>query len=251
MPEIFNEPLELRAWCRSQRLAGHTIGFVPTMGNLHAGHLSLMKHAVAENDVAVCSIFVNPIQFGPQEDFNKYPRTFEADVAKATEVGVRAIFAPTPGTMYPEGFATSVEVHGITEVLCGAARPGHFKGVATVCTKFHCLVWPTRAYYGEKDYQQLQVIRRMTEDLGLDVEIVGVQLVREPDGLAMSSRNQYLSGAEREAALGLSRGLAAAQKLAAESQTTLKAEEVEKAAADVINANPLAKVEYAQLVHPT
>ncbi|MBI5834615.1 MAG: pantoate--beta-alanine ligase [Armatimonadetes bacterium] len=245
---VICDPQIMRELSREWLREGKTIGLVPTMGNLHEGHLSLMRRAASENDIAVASIFVNPKQFGPNEDFAAYPRTFEADLAGCRSAGLEIVFAPTGSAMYPTGFCTRVEVDELTSGLCGAARPGHFSGVTTVVARLHCLILPTRAYYGEKDYQQLQVISRMTEDLGLGIEVIGMPIVRESDGLAMSSRNQYLDADERQAALCLSRALRAAQEAAAGGPVSAAA--IEDAAADVIADEPLAKIDYVSLVDP-
>jgi len=191
------------------RRCGRRIGFVPTMGALHAGHLSLMRRARRENDVLIVSVFVNPIQFGPREDFNRYPRPFARDAALCRGAAVDILFHPTTRQMYPEGApATRIHVSGISDILCGRFRPGHFDGVATVVAKLFAAVVPDVAYFGEKDYQQLVIVRRMTEDLNLGVRIVACPTVREPDGLAMSSRNAYLSPRERAAAPAIHRALA-------------------------------------------
>ena len=182
---------------------GKSIGFVPTMGYLHEGHLSLVRKARKENDVVVVSIFVNPTQFGPNEDFNRYPRDLERDLKLLEDEGVEFVFNPIVEEMYPSGYATYVIVERLTEVLCGKSRPGHFKGVATIVTKLFNIVKPTRAYFGQKDAQQFRVLKRMVEDLNMDVEIIEVPIVRENDGLAMSSRNVYLSPEERKQALSL------------------------------------------------
>jgi pantoate--beta-alanine ligase len=189
------------------------IGLVPTMGALHEGHLSLVRHARAADDVVAVSIFVNPTQFGPSEDFARYPRDPDRDLALLREVGTDLVFMPPVEEVYPQGFDTYVEVGRLTQVLEGASRPGHFRGVATVVAKLFNIVQPDRAYFGQKDAQQLAVIRRLTRDLDLPVEVVGLPTVREPDGLAMSSRNVYLSPEERKAALVLYRSLEAAQEL--------------------------------------
>jgi pantoate--beta-alanine ligase len=195
----------LRATIAHWRAGGQRVAFVPTMGNLHAGHLRLVEHARQVADRVVVSIFVNPLQFGPEEDFASYPRTPEADSLHLAEMDVDLLFAPPVEEMYPDGAAsaTRVEVAGLSEILCGAVRPGHFAGVATIVTKLLNLVQPEVAIFGEKDYQQLAVIRRMAADLFLPVHIAGVPTVREPDGLAMSSRNHYLAPAERESAPAL------------------------------------------------
>jgi pantoate--beta-alanine ligase len=247
-PVVVTDPDEMRRLSRRWWREGRSIGFVPTMGNLHEGHSSLMRRAAADADVAVASIYVNPLQFGPSEDFAAYPRTFADDLAGAAAAGVEVVFAPTDAVMYPPEFATHVDVEGLTEGLCGAARPGHFRGVTTVVMKLLCLVLPHVAYFGEKDYQQLVVIRRMVDDLGLGPKVVGMPIVREADGLAMSSRNRYLSPDEREAATALSRGLAAARAAAAGGEW--RAAALEDEARAVIEREPLATVEYVSLVDP-
>jgi pantoate--beta-alanine ligase len=193
----------------SSTSARRAVGFVPTMGALHAGHRTLLAAARVECDVVVASIFVNPLQFGPAEDLDAYPRPLDADLAACAAEGVDLVFAPPVREMYPRPMATSVSVSGVSDGLCGAARPGHFDGVATVVTKLLSIVGPCTAFFGRKDFQQLAVIRRLVADLSLPVDVVGCPLVRDPDGLAMSSRNAYLSADEREAALALSRSLRA------------------------------------------
>lgn len=199
---------EVRAVCDAVRQSGQRVGFVPTMGYFHAGHLSLMETAREANDLVVVSDFVNPIQFGPTEDLAAYPRDLDRDSELAAGVGVDVLFVPTAMEMYPAGAPrTTVHVGDLTEGMCGAARPGHFDGVTTVVAKLFSIVGPCRAYFGRKDFQQLAVIQRMTADLDLPVDVIGVALVREPDGLAMSSRNAYLSPAERAAAPALHHAL--------------------------------------------
>lgn len=188
------------------------VGFVPTMGYLHAGHGSLLEQARKENDVVVLSIFVNPIQFGANEDLDKYPRDFEADMTLAQEKGVDIVFMPTPEEMYPSPTKTFVKVNDLTENLCGASRPGHFDGVTTVVSKLLHIVTPQRAYFGQKDAQQLAVITQMVHDLNMDVEIIPCPIIREQDGLALSSRNVYLSAEQRQAALVLSQSLQLAKE---------------------------------------
>ncbi len=204
MPKMqtISEVEPLRQRIRDWRKAGERIGFVPTMGNLHEGHLALVEAAARRCERTVVSIFVNPMQFGEGEDFESYPRTLEEDQRKLQEAGVELLFAPSAKTIYPQGnrMQTRVEVPGLSDILCGASRPGHFIGVATVVCKFFNLVQPDLAVFGEKDYQQLMVIRRMVDDLAMPVEIVGLPIVREADGLAMSSRNGYLTPREREQA---------------------------------------------------
>jgi pantoate--beta-alanine ligase len=209
--EIIKTPSAMRARSDAWRVAGKRVAFVPTMGYLHEGHVSLLEEGRRRGDVLVLSIFVNPTQFGPKEDLSRYPRDLEGDLAKAERAGVTVAYVPEAAAMYPDGYQTFVEVERLREGLCGASRPGHFRGVATVVLKLLNVVQPTVALFGMKDYQQLQVIRRMTRDLDVATEIVGMPIVREPDGLAMSSRNAYLSPDERTRALSLSRALGAAR----------------------------------------
>jgi pantoate--beta-alanine ligase len=209
----------MTAWSKEQAVTGRTIGFVPTMGFFHEGHLALMRRAGESADQVVVSLFVNPTQFGPKEDLAAYPRDFARDQELAAGVGADVLFAPEPEAIYPTGFNTTVTVgEELTGQLCGADRPGHFAGVATVVSKLFNIVRPDLAVFGEKDFQQLAVIRRMTEDLNLGVEIIGHPIIREQDGLAMSSRNTYLQEDEREAALSLSRALAVARTMAADGE---------------------------------
>jgi len=206
-PQIVKTAAEMNTWALEALRAGKSIGFVPTMGALHAGHGALIERAVNENAAVVVSIFVNPTQFGPNEDFTRYPRPFEADVKLCADAGVDCIYAPEPAEMYAKDARTWVEVGGLADHLCGLSRPGHFRGVATVVTKLLSIVRPTRAYFGKKDAQQLRIIEVLTRDLNLGVEIVPCEIVREADGLAMSSRNRYLSADERREALVLHRTL--------------------------------------------
>ena len=203
---------QVRAGLQEARRRGDRIGLVPTMGALHDGHASLIRAARADGGQVVVSIFVNPTQFGPTEDLAKYPRPLEQDLAVCEREGAAIVFTPTPEEMYPAGFATTVHVRGMTEKMCGSARPGHFDGVCTVVAKLLGIVQPDTAYFGEKDAQQLAVVRRMAADLNLPVEIRGCPLVREADGLALSSRNVYLSANERRRALVLSAALAEARE---------------------------------------
>ncbi|MCY1080792.1 pantoate--beta-alanine ligase [Archangium lansingense] len=212
-PLVLRTVAETVAWAESIRRSGRRLALVPTMGYLHEGHVSLMREGRRRADVVAASIFVNPTQFGPKEDLSRYPRDLEGDLAKCASAGVEAVFAPVPAEVYPPGYQTYVDVEQVSQGLCGARRPGHFRGVATVVTKLLCIFKPQLALFGEKDYQQLQVIRALERDLNLGVEIIGMPTVREPDGLAMSSRNAYLSPEDRQRALALSRGLAAAQAL--------------------------------------
>ena len=198
--EIIRTPRIMKETSRRLLTQGRTLGLVTTMGALHGGHLFLFKVAKGENDVVVASIFVNPAQFGPSEDFDKYPKDLESDIMKLESAGADILFVPEVPAMYPEGFSTCVGVRGLSDRLCGAFRPGHFEGVATVVCKLFNLALPTRAYFGQKDFQQAQIIKRMTKDLNMSVECIICATVRENDGLAMSSRNRYLSPEEREAA---------------------------------------------------
>ena len=222
------------------------IAFVPTMGALHEGHLSLVRQARRENEVVTASIFVNPAQFGPGEDLARYPRSPERDAALLAEAGVDVLFTPSVEEMYPPGFSTRVEVGALGAVLEGASRPGHFSGVATVVARLFGLVRPTRAYFGQKDAQQLAVIRRMTADLALPVEVIAGPTVREPDGLAMSSRNAYLSASQRAAATVLYRALSAAQ--ARFSAGERDAEALRHLMRRTVEAEPLATLDYAEVV---
>ncbi len=239
---------EMQELANSWKREGKKIGFVPTMGFLHEGHLSLVRKAKELSDKLVVSIFVNPIQFGPSEDFNKYPRDIERDCMLLEKEGVDVVFIPDAKEMYPEGFQTYVEVTELTKGLCGAFRPGHFRGVTTVVLKLFNIVKPDIAIFGEKDYQQLQVIKRMVKDLNLDVEVVGAPTVREPDGLAMSSRNTYLSEKERESALSLYRALSLAQELV--EKGVLSVQKLKKELKDFIESYPYTKVQYIEFVDP-
>ncbi|MCL4218166.1 MAG: pantoate--beta-alanine ligase [Candidatus Hydrogenedentes bacterium] len=240
---VFEDPGAMREWSLEQRCQGRTIGFVPTMGALHEGHASLMRAASGQNDTAVASIFVNPTQFAPHEDFDKYPRTWDDDVALAEKGGVQAIYHPSAKAMYPDDAATRVHVSRITERLCGASRPHFFEGVATVVAKLFNAVYPHRAYFGQKDAQQTVVIRRMARDLDMPVEIVEMPIVREADRLALSSRNRYLSSDERARALALPRAL---------DHARLMLESGERKAAAITSAVESAldglKIDYVELV---
>lgn len=237
---------EVRNQVQEWKKEGLTIGFVPTMGYLHEGHGSLIKKASSENDRVVVSIFVNPIQFGPNEDFETYPRDLEKDKELCKINGASLIFAPEASEMYPSKASTFVNVEGLTEGLCGEKRPGHFRGVCTVVSKLFNIVAPHRAYFGEKDAQQLAVIKKMVLDLNFDIEIIGCPIVREADGLAKSSRNTYLSSEERKAALVLSKSLTKAKEVikAGEKDT----EKIKNIIASVINDEPLARIDYVEIV---
>lgn len=238
---------DMRQWSERQRRGRQRIVLVPTMGFLHEGHLCLVRLARSRGDLTVASIFVNPAQFGPGEDFATYPRDFERDRQLLESEQVDVLFHPSEEQIYPAGSQTFVEVEKLSLPLCGALRPGHFRGVATVVAKLFNIVRPHVAIFGEKDYQQLQVIRRMVRDLNLDVEIVGHPIVREPDGLALSSRNAYLTAAERQAALCLSRVLCKAESWV--NRGEVKAPVLmERVRAELLN-EPLAAVEYVKLCH--
>lgn len=217
-PLIVRTIVELRRAVADARRAGKRIGLVPTMGALHAGHVSLVDASAAACDFTVVTVFVNPTQFGPKEDFSKYPRTFEADVAAVGRAGANLVFAPDNAEVYPQGFATFVEVGGVAESLEGECRPGHYRGVATVVLKLFQMVGADVAYFGQKDYQQTLVVRQMVRDFNLPIEIETCPTVREPDGLALSSRNVYLSAAERRSALVISRALRKVEQSVAAGQ---------------------------------
>lgn len=245
--EVVTRVADVRAFVRARRLAGVRLGLVSTMGYLHDGHLSLVRRARAECDAVMASVFVNPLQFGPAEDLGAYPRDLDRDLALLEAEGADLVFAPPVEEMYPGGAPlTTVDVQGLTGVLCGRSRAGHFRGVATVVAKLFGIFQPDAAYFGEKDYQQLQVIRRMVADLNLDVDVIGCPIVREPDGLALSSRNVYLSPAERVGALALSRSLAAARRRAADGERDAGALAAHVQA--LIAAEPLARIDYVAVV---
>lgn len=225
--------------------AQHEIGVVPTMGYLHAGHLSLVAHARAENEIVVATIFVNPLQFGPKEDFSRYPRNFEHDAAVLEKAGVDLIFAPTSAEMYPAGFDAAIEIGGVTAGLEGAVRPGHFRGVATVVAKLFNLTGAERAYFGQKDAQQVAVIQKLVRDLNFPTQIVVVPTVREPDGLALSSRNVYLSEAERAAAPVLYRALSAARQLWESQPSQRSGPTLRQTMLNILADEPLAQTDYA------
>ena len=246
--QTIHDPSAVQRLCESLRGAGKTIGFVPTMGFLHEGHLSLMRRARAENGVLVVSIFVNPTQFGQGEDLDSYPRDLQGDIMRVEGVGGDLVFAPSADSIYPRGFCTIVEVAEITEGLCGASRPGHFRGVATVVAKLFNLIKPHRAYFGQKDYQQSVVIRRLVADLNFDLDVVVLPTVRDPDGLAMSSRNARLTPEQRKAALVLYRSLRHSEDLARAGETNAKAIRDEMRA--MIEAEPLARIDYVALCDP-
>ncbi len=237
---------EVRGTVKKWKSEGCSVGFVPTMGYLHEGHKSLIERSVKENDKTVVSVFVNPIQFGPNEDLATYPRDIESDKKLCESVGADLIFNPEPEEMYTERFCTHVDMSVLTEDLCGASRPGHFRGVQTVVTKLFNIVAPDRAYFGEKDAQQLAIIKRMVEDLNIDIEIIGCPIIREADGLAKSSRNTYLSESEREAAVIINKALSCGKKLIQNGERDTKT--VTDAIVQKINTEPLAQIDYIKIV---
>lgn len=230
------------------RLSGQTLALVPTMGFFHEGHLELMRVARRHADKVIISIFVNPIQFGPGEDFERYPRDLQGDLAKAKTVEVDIAFVPEVKGMYPEGFQAKVSVERVSNHLCGLSRPGHFDGVTTVVAKLFNATKPHLAVFGQKDYQQLTVISRMVQDLNMDIKIVGVPTVREPDGLAMSSRNTYLTPEERESALCLKKSLDLARQMVAGGEK--RADEIRKALERLILDHPYTDIDYVTLCDP-
>jgi pantoate--beta-alanine ligase len=238
----------MTALAREWRREGKRIGFVPTMGYLHAGHLSLVRESKARTDITAVSIFVNPTQFGPNEDFRKYPRDLAKDSVFLKEAGADCLFTPEAAEVYPSGYRTYVEVEGLQDRLCGRSRPGHFRGVATVVLKLFNIVSPDCAFFGAKDAQQVLLIRRMAADLDLDVEIVTCPIVREPDGLALSSRNAYLNPAERQAARVLSTSLRWAEKAVAAGERD--AARVVAGIRSILEAEPLARIDYVEAVDP-
>lgn len=237
---------EVRDAVKQWKRDGHSVGLVPTMGYLHEGHQSLVERAAAENDRVVVSIFVNPMQFGPGEDLASYPRDLERDSKMCEEKGAHLIFHPEPDEMYEEGFCSFVDMTGLTEELCGLSRPTHFRGVCTVVTKLFNIIQADKAYFGEKDAQQLAVIRRMVKDLNIDVEVIGCPIVREMDGLAKSSRNTYLSKEERRAALCLSQAVAIGRKMVEDGEKS--ADVILDAMKVRIETEPLARIDYVKMV---
>lgn len=246
MIKVVSTVCETRAQVKEWKNQGLTVGLVPTMGYLHEGHQSLIKKAVEENDRVVVSVFVNPIQFAPNEDLETYPRDLEADKRLCDSTGADLIFHPTPDEMYPDGFSTHIQMDNLTKELCGKTRPTHFGGVCTVVGKLFNIVQPDKAYFGQKDAQQLAIIKRMVRDLNFDIEIVGCPIIREPDGLAKSSRNTYLNADERKAALILSKAIKLGEELVADGERN--AQTVIKAMTDKINTEPLARIDYVNVV---
>ncbi len=247
-PELIDTPGAMRAWSEAHRLAGRRVGFVPTMGALHDGHLALVDEARRHADVVVVSVFVNPLQFDVRADFDRYPRPIDDDLAACAAAGVDAVYAPTAGAMYPAGFQTHVEPGPLADRLEGEHRPGHFRGVTTVVTKLFAAVRPHVAVFGQKDAQQLAIIRRMTLDLDLGIDIVGLPTVREADGVAMSSRNRRLTPDQRRAAICVSQGLRAAERLLHDG--AIDAASLVAATSAVVDGEPLARLEHVALVDP-
>lgn len=237
---------EVRKLVKEWKAQGLSIGYVPTMGALHEGHESLINRAVKENDKVIVSVFVNPTQFGPNEDYDSYPRNIEKDLELCEKAGAAAVFNPEPSEMYFDNRSTQVSVSGLTDVLCGARRPGHFNGVCLVITKFFNIVKPDRAYFGQKDAQQLAIIKRMVRDLSMDIEVIGCPIIREEDGLAKSSRNTYLSEEERKAALILSQSLKVGKALLESGERD--SNKVIEAIKNKIAEEKLAKIDYVQIV---
>jgi pantoate--beta-alanine ligase len=234
--------------CEELRLSGKTIALVPTMGFFHEGHLELMRVGRRLADILAISIFVNPTQFGPSEDFQAYPRDMEGDLAGARDVGVDLVFAPSVQEMYPEGHQTKISVERVTKHLCGLSRPGHFDGVTTVVAKLFNIAKPHLALFGEKDYQQLTAVKWMAKDLDMDIQIIGVPTVREPDGLAMSSRNTYLNPEERKSALCLKKSLDLAREMFGQGERN--ARRIKEAVQDLILSHPSTKIDYVNICDP-
>jgi pantoate--beta-alanine ligase len=246
--EKISDPRGMLALARQWRGQGLKVVLVPTMGFFHRGHVSLMEYGRTIADRVVVSLFVNPAQFGPQEDLARYPRDLDRDARLAREAGVDILYTPEAASMYPPGYQTFVNVEQLSQGLCGAVRPGHFRGVATVVLKLLNQVEPQVAVFGEKDYQQLQVVKRMASDLDVPTEIVGRPIVREPDGLAMSSRNTYLNPEERAAALCLYRGIQAARELVAAGENS--SDKIVAGVKEIITQTPFTRMDYVSLVDP-
>jgi pantoate--beta-alanine ligase len=246
--KIISHITDMQRWSDARRSEGKKIAFVPTMGFLHEGHLSLVREGKKRGDVVIVSIFVNPMQFNQQADFATYPRSLEQDQSMLEEVGTDVLFYPVAQEIYPEGFQTAVEVDKVSQPLCGAFRPGHFRGVATVVTKLFNITKPHVALFGEKDFQQCVVIKRMVKDLNFDLEILPMPTIREPDGLAMSSRNARLSPAERQTSLCLSHALNRAQELVTRGER--QASSILQAVQETLTREGGVRIEYASLCHP-
>ncbi len=246
--EVIRDIKEMQAIARAMRMADKTIGFVPTMGALHKGHLGLIRQAVKENDISVVSIFVNPIQFGPQEDFRRYPRPLSKDLALCRKAGVDFVFCPRPQDFYPSGYKTFIEVKELSDALCGACRPGHFRGVVTVVAKLFNILQPSCAYFGQKDAQQAVIIKKMVSDLNMPVKLKVMPIIREKDGLAFSSRNIYLSREQRKDAAVLSAALHIAGNLV--KSGIRDAHKIIRKIKGVIKAKKAARIDYVSIVDP-
>lgn len=246
--EIITKVNQMQMLSKDIKKNNKTIGLVPTMGYLHEGHLSLVRASKKDTDVTVVSIFVNPIQFGPKEDLSKYPRDFERDRSMLEKEGVDYIFYPSVEEMYQTDFSTTINVEGVTKNLCGASRPGHFRGVATVVGKLFNIVMPDKAYFGEKDFQQLVTIKRMVRDLNFPIEIIGMPIVREKDGLAMSSRNSYLSEEERKSALCIYKSIILAREMVKCGKKNVK--DILNAIEELIRNTPYTKIDYVKICNP-
>jgi len=245
MVALIKSVAAMKTFSDALRKKGRTIGLVPTMGYLHEGHLSLVKEAKKRNDAVIVSIFVNPAQFGPKEDLKKYPRDLKKDMKLLSKLNISAVFFPSVSEIYPEGFSTYIEVEGLSDKLCGASRPGHFRGVATVVAKLLNIVKPDTAYFGEKDFQQLVILKRMVRDLNMDVKIIPMPIIREIDGLAMSSRNSYLNREERQKAPALNKALEFAKMLASEGVKDAKT--IKSAIAKLINTEKGIRIDYVSI----
>jgi pantoate--beta-alanine ligase len=246
--EIIDTVKKMHARTKAIRLSGKKIGLFPTLGFLHEGHLELIRQAKKRADCIVMSLFVNPTQFGPNEDFEKYPRDIEGDIKKAAGEGTEIVFMPSVQEMYPEGFQSVVKVENITKYLCGKSRPGHFEGVTTVVAKLFNIIKPHIAVFGQKDFQQLAVIRRMVKDLDMDIEIIGVPTFREPDGLAMSSRNKYLNPEERKSALCLKKAMDMVIKLVEQGER--ESNKILAVIRDLILSFPYTNIDYISICDP-
>jgi pantoate--beta-alanine ligase len=246
--KVINKINQMKKYVEKAKKAGKTIGFVPTMGYLHEGHLSLMRRARKENNLLIISIFVNPAQFGEGEDYKEYPRDLKRDKKLAREVGTDVIFAPSAREMYPRGYSTFVNVEKLSEYLCGLSRPLFFRGVTTVVAKLFHIIGPTRAYFGEKDFQQLVIIKRMVKDLNLNVEVISLPLIREKDGLALSSRNSYLNSKERSSSLILYKSLEKARKMIESGER--KSRKIISQMEKMIREEKLTKIDYLKICDP-
>lgn len=247
--EILRVPRITQDSCKTHLLRGRSVGFVPTMGALHEGHISLVRRAKTDNDIVIVSIFLNPLQFGPAEDLDKYPRDIEEDIRKLREEEIDILFLPDNSLMYPQGFSSHIEVGGLSEKLCGKSRPGHFRGVVTVVAKLFNIISPSRAYFGQKDFQQTVIIRRMARDLNFDADIIVCPIIREQDGLAMSSRNAYLDSGQRIAASALYQCLSKASE--AVKSGVRSGEQIRALMRDCLSAVPLISgVDYASVYDP-